>query len=87
MFFLCCFIHISLLDHFPIADFGLKKQIWPEQMMPGLFLKEIATKAVQLKASFFGRLVTGILHKKGWPENPSLFKVRLGKFVEIGTFC
>jgi hypothetical protein len=34
-------------------------------MMPSLFLKEIATKAGN-----FGRMLTGILHKKGWPANP-----------------
>jgi hypothetical protein len=40
-------------------------------MIPGLFLKEIAAKArVQLESFIFGRLLTGILHKKGWPANP-----------------
>jgi hypothetical protein len=44
-------------------------------MMPGLglFLTKVATKAgIQLpakKTSFFGRLLTGILHKKRWPAN------------------
>jgi hypothetical protein len=48
-------------------------RFWPGQMMPGLFLKEIATKAgIQHPAQklHFETVLRGILHKKGWPANP-----------------
>ena len=40
--------------------------------MPGLFLKKLPPKpesSFRLKNFIFGRLLSGILHKKGWPAN------------------
>ena len=74
------------------SDFGLNK--WC-QICFWTILPPKPESSIQLKSFIFGRLLTGILHKKGWPANPdaesiwnfSLFYVRLRKFVEIGTFC
>ena len=74
------------------SDFGLDK--WYQ----ACFWKKLPPKpesSIQLKSFILRRFLRGILHKKGWPANPdaksiwnfSLFKVRLAKFVEVGTFC
>ena len=49
------------------SNFGLNK--WCQ----ACFWKTLPPKpasSIQLKSFMFGRLLTGILHKKGWPANP-----------------
>ena len=59
------------------SDFGLNK--WCQVC----FWRKLPPKpasSIQLKSFMFGRLVTGILHKKGWPENPES-KINLKLFT------
>ena len=69
------------------SDFGLNK--WCQ----ACFWRKLPPKpasSIQLKSFMFGRLVTGILHKKGWPEKPftfqsSLREVRGNWYILLGV--
>ena len=68
------FLFVLFQSHFlaqavSSGRFSLKKSdFWPGQIVPGLFLKKLPPKpesSFRLKNFIFGRLLSGILHKKG----------------------